>query len=265
MNLTNLKCNQFSVLQMSTQVFHCRALLLRRLGETRASASDLTRLSAAQARAMASAAANGQLNGDHRGPRPLVLCGPSGAGKTSIMRKLTDEFQNTFGFSVSHTTRSPRAGESDGVDYHFVTKDNFVKLIEDGAFLEHAVFGGNMYGTSRVAVENVRETGKICILDIDVQGVKSIKKTDLNPDFVFIKPQRVEDLEPRLRKRGTETEDSIKRRLSVAAAEIAYGDTPGNFDIVIENYCIDTSYSQLRGFMLPKINALNIDMKGDDE
>ena len=128
---------------------------------------------------------NGHTNG-HQGPKPLVLCGPSGAGKTSIMRKLTDEFQNSFGFSVSHTTRNPRQGESCGKDYHFVSRETFEKLVEDGAFLEHAVFGGNMYGTSRAAVETVMRTGKICILDIDVQGVKNIKRTDLNPDFVFV-------------------------------------------------------------------------------
>ena len=248
----------FYVSQMTNAVLHYRDLAAKALKNSADifSVWNFKRVIVGVDKRTMGTTSNGHINGN-QGPKPLVLCGPSGAGKTSIMRKLTDEFQNSFGFSVSHTTRNSRKGESDGKDYHFVSRETFEKLVEDGAFLEHAVFGGNMYGTSRAAVETVRKTGKICILDIDVQGVKNIKKTDLNPDYVFIKPQKVEDLEPRLRKRGTETEDSIKRRLSVASAEIAYGDTPGNFDLVIENVCIDTSYKQLREFMIPKINALN--------
>ena len=190
-----------------------------------------------------------------QGRRPMILCGPSGSGKTSVMRLLTDEFKSSFGFSVSHTTRNPRPGEANGVDYHFVSKETFEKLIEDGAFLEHATFSGNMYGTSRAAVDSVRESGKICILDIDVQGVKSIKKTDLNPFYIFIKPRSVDDLKMRLINRKTETEESLQRRLSVAASEIEYGEAPGNFDIVIENWIIDQAYHELRTFMLPHINA----------
>jgi len=194
-------------------------------------------------------------NGHHEGPRPMILCGPSGSGKTSLMRKLTDEFKDAFGFSVSHTTRNPRPGEKDGKDYHFVSRETFEKLVDDGAFLEHAIFSGNMYGTSRAAVENVRDHGKICILDIDVQGVKAIKKTDLHPHYIFVKPQKIEDLENRLRGRKTETEESLKKRLAVAASEIEYGTTPGNFDIVIENHIIEDAYSELRQFLLPHINA----------
>ena len=91
------------------------------------------------------------------GPRPLVLCGPSGSGKSTLMKKLTEEFREAFGFSVSHTTRQPRPGERDGVEYHFVTKEMFSKLVSEGAFLEFATFSGNNYGTSRAAVETVRE------------------------------------------------------------------------------------------------------------
>merc|ERR1719384_61978 len=137
------------------------------------------------------------------GPRPLVLCGPSGSGKSTLMKKLTEEFSEAFGFSVSHTTRQPRPGERDGVEYHFVTK-----LVSEGAFLEFATFSGNNYGTSRAAVETVKQEGKICILDIDVQGVKNIKRTDLDPDYVFIKPPSRAALEERLRARRTENEES---------------------------------------------------------
>ena len=185
-----------------------------------------------------------------------MLCGPSGSGKSTLMKKLTEEFSETFGFSVSHTTRQPRAGERDGVEYHFVTKEMFNKLVADGAFLEFATFSGNNYGTSRAAVEAVRKEGKICILDIDVQGVKNIKKTDLQPEYVFIKPPSKAVLEERLRARRTESEESLAKRLAAATAEMDYGDTEGNFDLVIVNDELEAAYSELREFMLPKINFI---------
>ena len=101
----------------------------------------------------------------------------------------------------------------------------------------------------------MRDCGKICILDIDVQGVKSIKQTDLGPCYVFIKPPSRAVLEQRLRSRNTETEESLTKRLAAAEAETQYGDTPGNFDLVIINDVLETAYEQLRSFLLPKINV----------
>lgn len=98
--------------------------------------------------------------------RPLVLCGPSGVGKSTIIARITKEFPDAFGFSVSHTTRAPREGEVDGVNYFFTDRESMQKAIEDGEFIEHAVFSGNMYGTSKTAVQSVMDQGKICILDI---------------------------------------------------------------------------------------------------
>ena len=189
-------------------------------------------------------------------PRPLVLCGPSGSGKSTLMKKLTEEFREAFGFCVSHTTRQPRPGERDGVEYHFVTKEMFTKLVSEGAFLEFATFSGNNYGTSRAAVESVQQEGKICILDIDVQGVKNIKGTDLQPDYVFIKPPSRAALEERLRARRTESEQSLAKRLAAAAAEMDYGETEGNFHRVIVNDELEAAYSELREFMLPKISFI---------
>jgi len=197
-------------------------------------------------------------NGIHSGPgpKPLVLCGPSGSGKSTLMRKLTEEFNSAFGFSVSHTTRQPRPGERDGIEYHFVTKEMFNKLVADGAFLEYATFSGNNYGTSRAAVETVKQEGKICILDIDVQGVKNIKRTDLNPDYVFIKPPSRAALEERLRARRTENEESLAKRLAAAASEMDYGETEGNFDLIIVNDDLERAYADLRQFMIPKIELV---------
>jgi guanylate kinase len=173
------------------------------------------------------------------------------------MKKLTAEFKDSFGFSVSHTTRAPRPGETDGVEYHFVTRDTMEQLVREGGFLEHAVFSGNMYGTSCAAVGKVAESGKICILDIDVQGVKLIKQSDLEaPSYVFIKPPSREALEKRLRARRTESEDSLAKRLAAADAEMEYGETPGNFDIIIVNDDLEKAYQELRTFMLPKLSPL---------
>jgi len=190
------------------------------------------------------------------GPPPLVLCGPSGSGKSSLMKKLTSEFKEYFGFSVSHTTRAPRPGEVNGADYHFVSRETMEQLVKEGAFLEHAIFSGNMYGTSKAAVDTVASSGKICILDIDVQGVKLIKQSELEPNYVFIKPPNREALEERLRARRTESAESLAKRLAAAEAEMVYGETPGNFDLVIVNDDLERAYSDLRKYMLPKIEVL---------
>ena len=189
-------------------------------------------------------------------PNPLVLCGPSGSGKSTVMKKLMAEYGEYFGFSVSHTTRNPRPGEEDGKDYHFVDKEKMQQLIDAGEFIENATFSGNNYGTSKASVEDVLNSGKICILDIDVQGVKAVKNTDLTPMFVFIKPPSLETLEERLRARGTETEESLSKRLGAAAAEMEYGETEGNFDTIIVNDDLETAYINLRDFVMPEIEKL---------
>ena len=189
-------------------------------------------------------------------PCPLVLCGPSGSGKSTVMKKLMAEYGEYFGFSVSHTTRQPRPGEEDGKDYHFVTKEQMQELISAGEFIENATFSGNNYGTSKASVEDVLARGKICILDIDVQGVKAVKETDLTPLFVFIKPPSLDTLEERLRSRGTETEESLSKRLGAAAAEMEYGEAEGNFDTIIVNDDLETAYYNLRDFIMPEINKI---------
>lgn len=199
----------------------------------------------------------GSASGDSRDPPPaLVLCGPSGAGKSTLMKLLTSEFRDQFGFSVSHTTRSPRPGEQQGKEYHFTSRVEMEALVEEGAFLEHAVFGGNMYGTSRASVAMVANQGKICILDIDMQGVKQIKQSGLKARYVFIEAPSMEVLEMRLRDRGTESEASLKRRLDAARGELDYGRTEGNFDLRLVNDQVEKAYTQLREFILPTIAKL---------
>ncbi|KAL1957901.1 hypothetical protein VTO42DRAFT_5466 [Malbranchea cinnamomea] len=182
--------------------------------------------------------------------RPVVISGPSGTGKSTLLKRLFQEFPDTFGFSVSHTTRTPRAGELDGREYHFVTKDTFLDLIRHNAFIEHAQFGGNYYGTSVKAVSDVAEKGKICILDIEMEGVKQVKRTDLNARFLFLAPPSLEELERRLRGRNTETEDSIRKRLEQAKKELEYANTPGAHDKIVVNDNLDKAYASMRDWIV---------------
>ncbi|XP_053323400.1 guanylate kinase isoform X2 [Spea bombifrons] len=180
------------------------------------------------------------------GPRPVVLSGPSGAGKSTLLKMLLREYEGVFGFSVSHTTRQPRPGETNGKDYHFVTRGEMQEGIDNGEFLEHAQFSGNMYGTSKSAVRDVQARNQICILDIDMQGVKSIKKTDLNPIYVTVQPPSVEILEKRLRDRKTESEESLQKRLKAAREDMEISKEPGLFDAVIINDDLDRAYADLK-------------------
>mmetsp|Transcript_15130 Transcript_15130/g.20608 ORF Transcript_15130/g.20608 Transcript_15130/m.20608 type:complete len:414 (-) Transcript_15130:177-1418(-) len=179
-------------------------------------------------------------------PRPVVFCGPSGVGKGTLIEMLMKRFPNDqFGFSVSHTTRKPREGEKDGVHYNFSTVETMKKEIDEGKFIEHAEVHGNYYGTSVAAVEKVQSAGKICILDIDVQGARSVKKSSLKPFYLFVSPPSMEELERRLRGRGTESEVSIKRRLKNASEEMKYGSEAGNFDRVFVNGNLEATFEDV--------------------
>lgn len=125
-----------------------------------------------------------------------------------------------------------------------------MKAIENGEFIEYTSFSGNYYGTSKKSVQDVQNKGRICILDVEIEGVKNLKKTDLNPRFVFVKPPSLPTLESRLRSRGTETEESITKRLTQAKQELEYGEAPGNFDVVLINDDVEEAYSNLRNFIL---------------
>jgi len=191
--------------------------------------------------------------------RPLVLCGPSGSGKSTLMKKLMEDFKDSFGFSVSHTTRAPRPGEDDGKDYHFSDKHSMMEMLDNNDFIETAEFSGNMYGTSKKSVQDVLDNGKICILDIDTQGVKAVKKVEDFPQplYIFLKPPSLKVLEERLRSRGTENEESLQKRLGAAAKEMEYGEEEGNFDTVIVNDDLDTAYQSLKDFLIENFEELH--------
>uniref|UniRef100_A0A3Q2GWY9 guanylate kinase n=1 Tax=Equus caballus TaxID=9796 RepID=A0A3Q2GWY9_HORSE len=144
------------------------------------------------------------------------------------------------------TTRNPRPGEENGKDYYFVTREVMQRDIAAGDFIEHAEFSGNLYGTSKAAVRAVQAMNRICILDVDLQGVRNIKKTDLRPIYIFVQPPSLEVLEQRLRQRNTETEESLAKRLAAARADMESSKEPGLFDLVIINDSLDEAYRTLR-------------------
>ncbi|KAM9500560.1 guanylate kinase-like [Clarias gariepinus] len=190
------------------------------------------------------------------GPRPVVFSGPSGAGKSTLLKKLIKEFDGVFGFSVSHTTRKPRQGEENGKDYHFVSREDMQAAIARGEFIESAKFSGNMYGTSKAAVQAVQDNNVICLLDIDMQGVKSIKKTDIKPIYISIQPPSIAALEERLRARKSETEESLQKRLEAASVEIEFSKEAGQFDVVIVNDDLDEAYEKLKSALLQEIQKV---------
>jgi len=174
--------------------------------------------------------------------RPLVLSGPSGVGKSTLLRRLFAEFPDNFGFSISHTTRLPRPGEEEGKQYYFVTRERFEELRRKDIFIENAEFSGNAYGTSFETVLDIQGKGRRCILDIDAQGVRQIKGTALNPVYLFISPPSMIALRDRLKQRGTEGEEAVERRLAAAIEEIQYAKKPNVHDVVIINDDLDRAY-----------------------
>jgi len=186
--------------------------------------------------------------------KPIVFSGPSGAGKGTLIDLLMKEFPNRFGFSVSHTTRKPRPGEKDGIHYHFTDVEHMLKEIEEGKFVEHAHVHGNYYGTSKRAVEEVLNSGRVCLLDIDVQGAEQVKKSSLRSLYIFVMAPSLDILEKRLRGRGTENEESLKTRLLNAKREMEYAERPDFFDLVLINDDLPNTYSQLKEWIFNELS-----------
>lgn len=176
----------------------------------------------------------------------LVVCAPSGTGKSTLIAKLREEFPN-FGFSISYTTRAPRGEEQNGREYHFVSRDTFVAMRSQGEFCEWAEVHGNLYGTATSPVVKMLDAGKDVLFDIDVQGAKQLKKTFYKGTFIFLLPPSREELTRRLTGRGTDSEDSIAKRLANAEGEIAQADF---FDYWIVNDDLEKAYQELRAVFM---------------
>lgn len=173
----------------------------------------------------------------------LVLSGPSGAGKSSLINKISKDI-GEYHFSISTTTRQIREGEEDGVHYHFVTKEEFLKDIEEDNFLEHAIVHGNYYGTSLKPVRKALSEGKLVIFDIDVQGNTAVNNRlgDITTS-VFITPPSLSELKKRLVNRSTDEEEVIESRLRMAKREIQ---RTSEYDYLIVNDDLQTAADVLR-------------------
>lgn len=161
----------------------------------------------------------------------VVISGPSGVGKDTLIKHLLELDQN-LRYSVSCTTRPPRPGEVDGVNYTFVSRARFQKLTEDGAFLEHATYDGNLYGTLNERVERARDAGHDIVLKIEVQGAEQVRKKAPAAAFIFVAPPSIKELERRQEMRNSESSQNMASRRKIAEREMTYA---SHYDHVVVN------------------------------
>ncbi|MDT4332755.1 guanylate kinase [Methylomonas sp. MED-D] len=175
-----------------------------------------------------------------------IVSAPSGAGKTSLVKRLTAELDGLT-VSISHTTRPMRVGEQNGVDYFFVSLDEFEAMIERQAFLEHAQVFDNFYGTAQRTVELALADGTDVILEIDWQGAQQVRNMLPDSESIFVLPPSIEILKQRLRGRGQDTEETIARRMQDAVTEISHYP---EFDYLVVNDDFETALNQLKSIVI---------------
>ncbi|MBN2800587.1 MAG: guanylate kinase [Deltaproteobacteria bacterium] len=180
----------------------------------------------------------------------FVITGPSGVGKSTMIHALMAEVPG-LEFSASATTRAPRAGEVDGVDYHFLDQDTFDRRVDAGAFLEHARVYDRSYGTLRAPVEQALRAGRSVILDIDLQGARQVRQSWPGAVHLMILPPRIAALEERLRARATDSEQVILRRMRQVEGQLA---GVGEYDYLVVNDDLATATGVLRGVVLAELS-----------
>lgn len=173
--------------------------------------------------------------------RLIVLTGPSGVGKGTLLRSLLQRHPDLY-YSVSATTRSPRPGEVNGKNYYFISRSKFEQLVAQGEFLEWAEFAGNYYGTLREAVLNQVQSGKLVVLEIELEGARQIRTSFPSALSIFILPPSFNELEKRIRGRGQDSEEAIARRLHLAQEEIK---AANEFDLQIVNDDFETALNAI--------------------
>ena len=176
---------------------------------------------------------------DPRG-RLVVVSGPSGVGKTAVVDRLLRD--RRFGRTVTATTRAPRGGERDGIDYHFLDRAEFERRLVAGWFLEHADVYGSLYGTPREGPAAVCTSGRHCLLNVDVQGASELRRLRIEALYVFLAPPSLEELARRLAGRGFEEPEALARRRAAVAAEMAQS---SSFDLVLVNDDLETTARKL--------------------
>ncbi|MED4812318.1 guanylate kinase [Bacillus atrophaeus] len=177
----------------------------------------------------------------------IVLSGPSGVGKGTVRQAIFSQEDTKFEYSISVTTRSPRAGETDGVDYFFKTRDEFEQMIANNKLLEWAEYVGNYYGTPVDYVEQTLQEGKDVFLEIEVQGALQVRNAFPEGLFIFLAPPSLSELKNRIVTRGTETDALIENRMKAAKAEIEMMDA---YDYVVENDNIETACEKIKAIVL---------------
>lgn len=170
-----------------------------------------------------------------------IISAPSGCGKGTVLAQVFSQLKDYY-FSISATTRAPRPGEQDGVNYHYITKDQFRSMIERDEFLEYAEYVGNFYGTPRAPVTENVEKGTDVFLEIEIRGFRQIKEKLPDAVSIFIAPPSLEELERRLRGRSTETEEKLRSRLEKAEQEMQYA---GLFDHVVVNDQVERAAGEI--------------------
>lgn len=183
----------------------------------------------------------------------IVVSAPSGCGKSTILHRLM-ETREKLHFSVSATTRKPREGETEGIDYFFITKRKFQKMIENNEFLEYAEYVGNCYGTPKAAVDAQLEQGNDVYLDIEVQGALQVKAKRPETLLIFILPPSIEELERRLIKRGTDSPEVIRNRLEQAERECSLKD---EYDFIVVNDEVERAVAEISGIIDQYKNKIN--------
>ena len=171
----------------------------------------------------------------------IVISGPSGVGKDTLIKRLL-ELDRNLRYSVSCTTRPPRRGETDGVDYSFVTRERFQELIDEGAFLEHATYNGNLYGTLAERVDRDREAGHDVVLKIEVKGAEQVRAKAPHAIFIFVAPPSVDELVKRQVKRNTETSQDMEARRQIATREMEYA---ARYDHVVINDELERAVAEI--------------------
>lgn len=190
----------------------------------------------------------------------LLLSAPSGAGKTTLAHRLIQEESHAH-FSISHTTREPRGAEKDGVDYHFVDSLSFQQSIERGDFVEWAEVHGHFYGSPQAGVDRALDQGELVVFDIDVQGGQAIKRKYPEALTVFVLPPSVDELERRLRSRGTDAEETIRRRMLAARVEMEKG--VATYDFIVINDRFERAYADLRAIVIAeRCRRGRVDLRG---
>ena len=178
--------------------------------------------------------------------KTFIICGPSGVGKGTVVARLLASDPKLY-FSVSATTRPPRPGEVDGKHYHFLSREQFQRWIDEDAFLEHAEFVGNLYGTPKLYVDKAMDQGRDVILDIEIQGAEQVHRRRPEAVRIYVAPPSWAELERRLIGRGTEDMEKVRRRLERGKEEFAVA---RDFDYFVINDTVDRAVEELRAILL---------------